>query len=292
MWALPMSAFGLRLGEEGDASADLRILLGPAGPPSLPLAYERRAAQALHPTSTVYSNGQVWLERFHHLASQPAFAIDPGARTITVYPDAAPADVVEHHLFDHVVPSTLQLLGRLCFHASAVAFERGVVAFAAPSGTGKSTLAAFLSKSRSLFSDDALAIELVDGRVLALPGAPGNRLRADSARAIAGTEPTTVVAGKARVRRAVADSALRLVALCCLERVGPDEAPRLDRRSALETLPDLLQQIHRLAGEDRGVLEREMTQLMDVLAVVPTYRLRLPAAFDRLPEVEHLLTQL
>ncbi len=209
---------------------------------------------------------------------------------MTAYPNGAPDEVVEHHLFDHIVPATLQLLGRLCFHASAVAFERGVIAFAAPSGTGKSTLAAFLSRTRSLVTDDALAIEIRGGVVVAHPSVPGTRLRADSTAAIGGTGMSS--AGKTRVHRGRRPRApsLSSPSVAC-ERVGP-ASPSLEPRRASDTLPDLLQEIHRLTSEDRSVVEREMTQLMDVLAVVPTYRLRLPAAFDRLPEVEHLLTQL
>lgn len=291
MWALPRTAFGLRLGAEGDPSADVRICAG-HGPPRLPLAYERHAGQSAVPTSTVWSDGNVWLERFHHHGCEPGFLVDPSARTITVFPEGAPADLVEHHLFDHVVPATLQLLGRLCFHASAVAFEHGVVGFAAPSGTGKSTLAAFLSRSRPLVSDDALAVVLAGGQVLALPGAAGSRLRQDSASALAEGEVVTAAAGKSRVSRSSPEGALPMVAMCILERVDAGAAPGLERRSAVDSLPDLLPQIHRFSGQDRVILQREMTQLMEVLARVSTYRLRLPAAFDRLDEVEHLLKQL
>ena len=56
-------------------------------------------------------------------------------------------------------------------HASAVALDGRALAFVAPSGTGKTSVAAHLvARGASFLTDDALAVEPVPGGLLAHPG--------------------------------------------------------------------------------------------------------------------------
>src|SRR6185436_12200791 len=78
-------------------------------------------------------------------------------------------------------PATAAILyqrGILPLHASAVLIDGELVAFLAPSGTGKSSLAAaFVTDGAVLFADDLLAVRLgtPDGAPWAFPGS--TRLR-------------------------------------------------------------------------------------------------------------------
>jgi hypothetical protein len=73
-------------------------------------------------------------------------------------------------------------------HAGAVAFNRRVIAFAAPGGVGKSTLTAALVRVGGEFlTDDVLPVRLRSDGVLALPGVGRMRLKADSISALGGS---------------------------------------------------------------------------------------------------------
>jgi hypothetical protein len=75
--------------------------------------------------------------------------------------------------FAQVLPLAATLQGLDLFHASAVAHAGRAVAFSAPSGTGKTSIAAHLVADGFEFvTDDVLALEISDGTVTAHPG-PG-----------------------------------------------------------------------------------------------------------------------
>jgi hypothetical protein len=76
-------------------------------------------------------------------------------------------------LLDWVTYFAAVLSGTECIHASAVEVGGRALAFAAPSGAGKTTLAAELVAGGATFlCDDVLAVELRDGEALAHPGPP------------------------------------------------------------------------------------------------------------------------
>lgn len=76
-------------------------------------------------------------------------------------------------LLDWVTYTASVLAGMEAIHASAVEVDGGVIAFAAVSGGGKTTLAAeFAAAGASFFCDDVLTVSLDGDRVLGYPGAP------------------------------------------------------------------------------------------------------------------------
>ena len=76
-------------------------------------------------------------------------------------------------LLDWVTYTASVLAGMDALHASAVRMDAGVLAFAADSGTGKTTLATeFIAGGAEFFSDDVLTLSESGGRVVAYPGAP------------------------------------------------------------------------------------------------------------------------
>lgn len=74
--------------------------------------------------------------------------------------------------FAQVLPLAARLQGLELFHASAVALGDHAVGFVAPSGTGKTSIAAHLvARGASLVTDDVMALEPSPEGVLAHPGA-------------------------------------------------------------------------------------------------------------------------
>jgi hypothetical protein len=74
-------------------------------------------------------------------------------------------------LFAQTLPIAATLQGLAMFHASAVRIDDHAVGVAAPSGTGKSSTAAHLvAQGAEFFTDDVLAVDLVDGELLAFAG--------------------------------------------------------------------------------------------------------------------------
>lgn len=76
-------------------------------------------------------------------------------------------------LYAQALPLAATLQGLELLHASAVLVDGRLIAFSAPSGTGKTSTAAHLvAGGATLLTDDVLAIERSEGRILAYPGAP------------------------------------------------------------------------------------------------------------------------
>ena len=77
----------------------------------------------------------------------------------------------ERPLFAQVLPLAATLQGLELLHASAVAWDGRTLAFAAPAGTGKTSVAAHLvAWGGVLVTDDVLALERADNEVAAHPG--------------------------------------------------------------------------------------------------------------------------
>jgi hypothetical protein len=93
-----------------------------------------------------------------------------GSRVRCALP-TGPAWQWERLLFAQVLPLAAALSGRTLFHASAVALDGAVVAFAGPVRAGKSSVAAHLvAAGAELLTDDVLALEATGSDVLAFPG--------------------------------------------------------------------------------------------------------------------------
>jgi len=120
-----------------------------------------------------------YLLRFDELAD---FSIDHnGAEIICVPRPGIPEDTIQHLLLDQVLPLVVNLRGGEALHASAVLTSHGVVAFAGPAGSGKSTVAGSLVKEGFPFvSDDCLTLSRKGLDIYAIPAYPGLRLWDDA----------------------------------------------------------------------------------------------------------------
>jgi hypothetical protein len=103
-------------------------------------------------------------------------------RTISWYrPSGADLTNARLDVLGTLLTLALHLRGQLTLHGSAVATDEGVIAFLAPSGYGKSTLAMSLTLAGAQFmSDDAVPVRVNGDEVIASPGVPSPRFREDS----------------------------------------------------------------------------------------------------------------
>jgi hypothetical protein len=120
-----------------------------------------------------------YLLRFPDLAD---FEVAVDGRHVTCAPAPnVPNATIDHLYLNQVLPLALSRLGKLVFHGSAVETEGDAIAFLAPSGRGKSTLAAgFAVRGHRFLTDDGLVIEPVDTVYQVLPSHPSLRLWQDS----------------------------------------------------------------------------------------------------------------
>jgi hypothetical protein len=180
------SAFGVQVESDfripclqrgaGDAPGRTSLELVPVGklararsvPGGVPLLTRRfpdgRPMMTIHYDES--AGYRIWAPRHGcHLVS------NDGRRVRSALPKV-PAWRWQRLLFAQVLPLAAKLQGLELFHASAVAIDGRAVAFVAPSGTGKTSVAAHLAASgMPLVTDDVLALESTSDAVRAHPGA-------------------------------------------------------------------------------------------------------------------------
>lgn len=165
---------------------------------------------------------RVWASRMgRHLVS-----LD-GRHIVSALPRLSPW-IWERLLFAQVLPLAATLHGLELLHASAVVLDGRTIAFSAPAGTGKTSVAAHLvAGGASLLTDDVLALELSNDMLLAHSGAP--------AFAVADAELQAMTAeGQARLGIAIG----RIDKVIFRSNVVP-QARRLDALYFLDRSPDV-----------------------------------------------------
>jgi len=112
-----------------------------------------------HPTLTLHREANLWQLRCPGWLS---FSISDDLRSVVRSPEAE-REFVPMLLAGAALAMVATLAGKVVLHASAVSTKRGIVAFAGPSGQGKSTVAALAALAGApLFADDVLAVDLGD----------------------------------------------------------------------------------------------------------------------------------
>jgi hypothetical protein len=146
-------------------------------------------------------------------------------------------------LLDTVLWSVSLLRGFELLHASAVETPAGIVAFVAASGGGKSSLAAeYLRRGASFFSDDIVALDDPDGRVVGFPGPPVINLPRQFAPADVAARPIADFGDERWVEvEPVSPGARPLAAVVIVDRArGHEAACARVEATTLELLPHAL----------------------------------------------------
>jgi hypothetical protein len=102
-----------------------------------------------------------------------SYLLSTDARRLRCAVGELPSNTWERFLIGQVLPFAALVSGLEIFHASAVVREGAAVAFAGPSGAGKTSLALALCERGARFlADDVLALEARTGELVTHPGTP------------------------------------------------------------------------------------------------------------------------
>ncbi len=235
---------------------------------------------------TVRQIGDVVFVRFHDLADA---VVDMRAGTATIDVSlTAPHGMDEVLAAGPVLALALALMGRPCLHASAVSIGDGAVAFAAPSGGGKSTLAALACLAGAeLVADDILALGVETPEVRCLTGSRELRLRPATAQLLAGAPwPRRKTAdAKVAVLAGREDPAAPRLAAIVLPVISADGTTRIEPVGGSAAIRALLA-CARVVSLQTPEHHMTMLELVATLAsTIPVYRVTMPAlASAALPE--------
>ncbi|MEO7540587.1 MAG: hypothetical protein ABIS66_01385 [Sphingomicrobium sp.] len=203
----------------------------------------------------------------------------------------ADADLSEETLWlnGSVYAAIASLNGLLPLHASAVALDGQVFAFAGPAGAGKSTLVAALGdRGLPMFCDDTLILDLSDPeRIICLPGHKRMKLRQDALEMTGATQQEkvsqTVDKFYASPTAGDVNIALPLARLIFLEDGEPTEialisgSERFVRVQDDHYTADLFSAARRL---DRADNFAHLSRLANQIAMARFIRPRDPTRFD------------
>ena len=229
-----------------------------------------------------------------------AFDLDDDGRTLVWRASAgAREELARFDLLGRVLPIALHRAGALALHGSSVTLAGGAVAFLAPKGHGKSTLALRLAqRGGHLLSDDVTVLRLDGDRVVAHPGVHAVRLWDDSASRLdvraygppAAIGRKLVVAGVPDALRATRPAPLRAVYL--LQPATGAERPAGDTAAAMRTRLGATEGAlalvrHTTAGGLLGGSEapRVLERAAAVARRVPVYLLAAARDFERLGDL-------
>jgi serine kinase of HPr protein (carbohydrate metabolism regulator) len=189
-----------------------------------------------------------------------------------------------------VLPCAFHREGAWCMHASAVLTPAGAVAFVAPRGTGKSTLAAAcVQHGWTLVADDVVVLRDRGGLLTVTPSGVPLRLGAETARAVGVATSGIDGWGKARVASEVAQASVPVAAVYLLSAVSADTAVERRERPARAAALALLTNgkiTELLGGSAAG---EALARCVSLAARMPVYDLAVPRDLAQLPQVVHAL---
>jgi hypothetical protein len=204
-------------------------------------------------------------------------------------PGARPLDV-RAYLLGTLFVALCQQRRLLPLHASAVSSKRGVVAFLARSGQGKSSLAAYLAKRGfSVLADDVCLIDSSSsGPAMVIPTAPWLKLWRNSlehlGRQVQGLERVFSEDDKYRLPLADTLHPEPIGQLVFLE-TNPNEgsATEMEELSAVEAIPLLMDLTHQAyVLQATGQLEQSFLRCSRVSSQARAYRLIRPWGLEHL----------
>jgi hypothetical protein len=241
--------------------------------------------------TSFYRTAAGFLIRFDELAD---FEVSADGLRVTCAPTPMASNAtIEHLYFNQVLPLALGRQGKLVFHASSVEITGGAIAFPAPSGRGKSSLAAAFAVDGSPFlTDDGLLVAPVEGGYEVQPSHASLRLWSDSRERLLGagakvapavdyTPKTRLLAGEALPH---CDAPRRLIGAFFLGD-GSERGVVIRPLSAAEALIEWAKHSFLLDVEDRDLIAAHFDRVATLANRVPCFALDYPRRYDVLPHV-------
>jgi len=313
------SAFGLNIRVDGSAATSL------SHPPDRPQPNDPKIDLCVHLLGAKKINGQVLeaasrshgaktllfrslrtsvgtLQRFSSESPRGCaeFVLNHQAREMWVsWSEEAPLEEVLSVLFNSMLAWVVRLSGGTCLHASVVARNGRAIAFVAPSGFGKSTIAASLiERGYAGMTDDAAALSRHDQMLLVHPGMPQLGLRSPSLEALPKfrAETSTVTDDKRRFELKPTNSKkglrfenrpLPLAAIYFLRRSALAKGPEISAAKSADALLKLMGSLYPTSSkplkDER--LAKQLSQLSFVVQNVSCRHLIIPDTLATLPSV-------
>jgi hypothetical protein len=208
------------------------------------------------------------------------FLVEPGEQRVRAVPRDDTGPRWQHVMVATAIPLLLSELGDLVLHASAVVADGRAVAFCAPAGRGKSTLAYRLATAaRPLLAEDGLVLTPHEDGWLAWPGPKGVRL-------LNGDQPgkrTHVVDPAAEM-----EEPAPLAAAVVLDERG-DGPLEVERLEPVEGVQALMANATFVPGDGT---RRAFSAIARVAERIPVHRARLPDDLEAIvPAGEELLAR-
>jgi hypothetical protein len=196
------------------------------------------------------------------------------------------ADAVAELYWHSALPLVVQARGGEVLHASGVLMPRGVVALCGASKSGKSTIAYGLHRrGYRLWADDAVALEVTEPAITALPLPFDVRLRPATAALFGlGEEAVRLAGGDSSEPMGRAPAPLE--AVCILDRTrGAPGSLMLAPLKASEAYPALLANAHCFSLEDPARKRLMLDRYLSLVARVPIFALAVPDRLEGLPAI-------
>lgn len=217
-----------------------------------------------------------------------------GGREILVAPEPACEPDLEPYILGSALGAICLQNGLLPLHASAVSLGSEAIAFAGPTGAGKSTMAAAVAgRGHAHVTDDLTVMRLpTEGLPLVYPGTRVMKLCPDSSTAL-GFDASQVVTAplsheKLRFRSGAATLSAQpdaLAAIYFLE-LGDTADVVIEPLLGMHAIAAVASEIFRRAWlGPMGSLEARLPDIAEVARRTACFRLKRPHRFDMLPEV-------
>jgi len=257
-----------------------------------------------------FPEGELWLSfakvnggyllRFKKFAD--FFVSHKGTRIAYLPKLGIPSETINHLLLDQVIPLVINLRGSEALHVSAILTPHGVIAFAGPSGSGKSMLAGTLfNMGYPIVSDDCLTLMEKNKVIYAIPAYPGLRLWGDAFKYLFGNNGTfKSVAHYTNKRRLEIEkieaayctepqSLKRLYAIADMTEAKGKANVFIERLSSQESFMAFVKCAFRLDITDHHMLRRQFHFLERAASQVSVRRLTFARDFNILPAVREAI---
>lgn len=267
--------------------------------PRLEIAAARRAQSTLrrsapsHATTWRDAAGRVvayarasgeryWME----LPGLATFRFDERSDHVVAAPHPGiAADAVAELYWHSALPLVVQARGGEVLHASGVLMPRGVVALCGASKSGKSTIAYGLHRrGHRLWADDAVALDVTEPAIMALPLPFDVRLRPPTAALFGLGDGAARLAGPVDSSEAVGPGPEPLEAICVLGRGAPGSAILAPLKASV-AYPALLANAHCFTLADPARKRLMLDRYLSLVARVPVMALAVPDGLEDLPAI-------
>lgn len=217
--------------------------------------------------------------------------ISPDGLELLCEPDPAVAQWANILPFQ-ALPLAATIRGLEVMHASGVVLDGNAALVAGPPGAGKSSLAAALVRAGGqLLSDDAVALQLTDGALIAHPGSTVVQLRAREDERLSAEQrtalghPASTVEGKQRYVSDESPEPAPLGGLFLLERSS--EQPAVEQLAAVDPF-ELIASTFNLSVRTPARLQRQLDVVSAIASGGLAHRLRVQPGIDATELAAHI----